>query len=223
MLAASRGAAIAAGARADGAGAHLGSGVDVQAYRRIRDAFLDVQFRAPGHELGEQAARRRASTAPSSRSPSPATTASTPSSPSSGTPGRTSPTPPSDPAARQALLEQGARSRTALHDRRRPARAPSRAQAAPSTTRARPAARRRGRRASPPSSPQLNDTIKRCVTAGDTPERPARPPRPAARPALRARPGLASPSWTRLAAASPSATPTTAARRRHDASPGRRR
>ena len=38
-----------------GAGAHLGSGVDVQAYRRVRDGFLDLQYRAQATRLGEEA------------------------------------------------------------------------------------------------------------------------------------------------------------------------
>lgn len=40
-----------------GAGAQLGSGVDVAAIRRIRDAFLDVQFRAQATALGDATAR----------------------------------------------------------------------------------------------------------------------------------------------------------------------
>jgi flagellar hook-associated protein 1 FlgK len=44
-LVASRGYSIAAGALGSGAGAVLGSGVDVQAYVRARDAFTDLQWR----------------------------------------------------------------------------------------------------------------------------------------------------------------------------------
>jgi flagellar hook-associated protein 1 FlgK len=40
-----------------GAGAQLGTGVDVSAIRRIRDAFLDVQYRAQATALGDAAAR----------------------------------------------------------------------------------------------------------------------------------------------------------------------
>src|ERR1700712_2039936 len=34
------------GTKQDGTGAQLGQGVDVQSYRRIRDDFLDLQYRA---------------------------------------------------------------------------------------------------------------------------------------------------------------------------------
>ncbi|MGB2712139.1 MAG: flagellar hook-associated protein FlgK [Conexibacter sp.] len=40
-----------------GAGAQLGTGVDVTMIRRIRDAFLDVQYRAQTSNLGDAAAR----------------------------------------------------------------------------------------------------------------------------------------------------------------------
>src|SRR5829696_635782 len=45
------------GAAQGGAGAHIGSGVDVLAYRRIRDTFLDLQYRAQATRLGEEAGR----------------------------------------------------------------------------------------------------------------------------------------------------------------------
>jgi flagellar hook-associated protein 1 len=48
---------IPAGGIAGGSGAHLGSGVDVQQYRRIRDGFVDLQFRGQNTNLGEWAAR----------------------------------------------------------------------------------------------------------------------------------------------------------------------
>src|SRR5215204_857389 len=35
-----------------GGGAMLGGGVDIQAFRRIRDGFLDLQFRAQSMSLG---------------------------------------------------------------------------------------------------------------------------------------------------------------------------
>jgi flagellar hook-associated protein 1 len=40
-----------------GAGAQLGTGVDVTAIRRIRDSFLDIQFRTSNMQLGEAAAK----------------------------------------------------------------------------------------------------------------------------------------------------------------------
>jgi flagellar hook-associated protein 1 FlgK len=50
---------IAAGMTAIGAGAQLGTGVDVAQYRRIRDEFLDVQARALGTTLAGQNTRTR--------------------------------------------------------------------------------------------------------------------------------------------------------------------
>ncbi|HTE61357.1 MAG TPA: flagellar hook-associated protein FlgK, partial [Solirubrobacteraceae bacterium] len=57
VLAASTALAIAQGAVQGGAGAHIGSGVDVLAYRRVRDTFLDLQYRAQATRLGEEAGR----------------------------------------------------------------------------------------------------------------------------------------------------------------------
>jgi len=51
---------IPSGGIAGGAGAHLGSGVDVQSFRRIRDQFVDLQYRAQNTNLGEWAARASA-------------------------------------------------------------------------------------------------------------------------------------------------------------------
>jgi flagellar hook-associated protein 1 FlgK len=50
---------IPAGGIVGGAGAHLGAGVDIVAYRRIRDQFVDLQFRAQNTNLGEWAARTK--------------------------------------------------------------------------------------------------------------------------------------------------------------------
>jgi flagellar hook-associated protein 1 len=44
---------VQAGATANGQGAFLGQGVDVTAYRRIRDSFLDLQVRAQNMALGD--------------------------------------------------------------------------------------------------------------------------------------------------------------------------
>jgi flagellar hook-associated protein 1 len=52
-LAATQGLEIPAGATQNGAGAHVGAGVDVQSYRRVRDTFLDLQYRAQATSLGE--------------------------------------------------------------------------------------------------------------------------------------------------------------------------
>jgi flagellar hook-associated protein 1 len=50
---------IPAGGIVGGAGAHLGAGVDIVAYRRVRDQFVDLQFRAQNTNLGEWAARTK--------------------------------------------------------------------------------------------------------------------------------------------------------------------
>jgi flagellar hook-associated protein 1 FlgK len=44
---------VQAGATSNGQGAFLGQGVDVTAYRRIRDSFLDLQVRAQNMALGD--------------------------------------------------------------------------------------------------------------------------------------------------------------------------
>jgi flagellar hook-associated protein 1 FlgK len=41
------------GAKADGTGAQLGTGVEVQTYRRLRDDFLDLQYRAQNMAAGQ--------------------------------------------------------------------------------------------------------------------------------------------------------------------------
>lgn len=45
---------IGAGATTDGSSALLGAGVAIQDYSRVRDSFLDLQFRAQSMRLGEQ-------------------------------------------------------------------------------------------------------------------------------------------------------------------------
>jgi flagellar hook-associated protein 1 FlgK len=47
---------IQAGLLVDGSGAQLGQGVDVLEYRRMRDSFLDLQFRAQNMSLGDKTA-----------------------------------------------------------------------------------------------------------------------------------------------------------------------
>ena len=51
---------IKAGATASGAGALLGQGVEVEAYRRLRDGFLDVQYRGQTMALGGHETTSRA-------------------------------------------------------------------------------------------------------------------------------------------------------------------
>ncbi len=59
VLSASPALVLAAGAVQSGAGAQLGTGVDVLAFRRVRDQFLDLQLRGQSTRLGEQSARTR--------------------------------------------------------------------------------------------------------------------------------------------------------------------
>jgi flagellar hook-associated protein 1 len=59
-LAAAPAMLIPANAIQNGAGAHLGAGVDVQSYRRLRDTFLDLQYRGQATNLGGHAARSSA-------------------------------------------------------------------------------------------------------------------------------------------------------------------
>jgi flagellar hook-associated protein 1 len=56
-LAASPALQIPAGATSTGAGAMLGSGVDVESYARVRDQFLDLQYRGQNTNLNEWKAR----------------------------------------------------------------------------------------------------------------------------------------------------------------------
>jgi flagellar hook-associated protein 1 len=51
---------IPSGGIAGGSGAHIGSGVDVQAFRRIRDQFIDLQYRGQNTNLGDWKARATA-------------------------------------------------------------------------------------------------------------------------------------------------------------------
>jgi flagellar hook-associated protein 1 FlgK len=44
---------LGAGAKADGTGAQLGTGVEVESYRRLRDDFLDLQYRAQNMAAGQ--------------------------------------------------------------------------------------------------------------------------------------------------------------------------
>jgi flagellar hook-associated protein 1 len=57
VLAPSQALVIPSGAVQSGAGAHIGSGVDVLSYRRIRDTFLDLQYRAQATRLGNEAGK----------------------------------------------------------------------------------------------------------------------------------------------------------------------
>ena len=56
-LAASLALQVQAGGSQAATGAHLGAGVDVQGYRRVRDSFLDAQYRGQNTSLQEHTAR----------------------------------------------------------------------------------------------------------------------------------------------------------------------
>ncbi len=56
VLGASQPYTSSTGVRASGAGAQLGQGVDGLEYRRMRDSFLDLQYRAQAMALGEKTA-----------------------------------------------------------------------------------------------------------------------------------------------------------------------
>ena len=56
-LAASPALMIPAGATSTGAGAMLGSGVDVQSYSRVRDQFLDIQYRGQNANVSDWTAQ----------------------------------------------------------------------------------------------------------------------------------------------------------------------
>src|SRR6266498_1453512 len=51
---------VPGGATQDGTGAFIGQGVDVTAYRRIRDSFLDLQVRAQTMALGDSSTTAQA-------------------------------------------------------------------------------------------------------------------------------------------------------------------
>jgi flagellar hook-associated protein 1 FlgK len=60
VLQASPALVIPAGGVASGASAQLGSGVDVQSFRRVRDGFVDLQFRAQNTAMNEWTAQSEA-------------------------------------------------------------------------------------------------------------------------------------------------------------------
>ena len=171
----------------NGAGAHLGSGVDVQAYRRIRDSFLDLQYRAQATRLGEEAGRAegldRAELALAEPSDDGINTQLSEFwdawSDLANAPGRRGRAP-------GALEQADALAEAFAHRRRRSSR--SSAQQAARRVRRAHRARRRGRadrerdRRAQRHDQALRHRRRRA-------ERPAWTARPAARPALRARPG----------------------------------
>jgi flagellar hook-associated protein 1 FlgK len=163
---------IPAGGVASGGLASLGSGVDVQSYRRVRDQFLDLQYRGQSTNLGQWAARAQALDRAELALAEPGDDGINAQLSAFWDAWSDLANAPSDPAARQALVEQG----SALADSFRTvyeqiSTVASQAQAEYADL-ARPAG---------PGDPggeiaqiaaelaTLNDTIKRQVTAGDQP------------------------------------------------------
>jgi flagellar hook-associated protein 1 FlgK len=163
---------VPAGMLQSGGGAQIGAGVDVQAYRRVRDNFLDLQFRGQNSVLGEQAARSEALDRSELTLAEPG---------SNGISKRLSEFwdawsalagAPSDPAAQGALLAKGAgladafasvKSQLAL------AQSDAAAEYADLTRASAPGVAPGEIEATAREIAGLNDTIKKFITAGDTP------------------------------------------------------
>jgi flagellar hook-associated protein 1 FlgK len=163
---------IPAGGVASGASAHLGSGVDVQSYRRIRDQFVDLQYRAQNTNLGDWAARAKLLEAAELALSEPGENGINEQLAQFWTAWSDLAQAPDDPAAKQALVEQAA----ALAD----AFATVRGQIATAQTQALAEYQDLARPAGPGDPggeiaqiakevADLNDTIKRFVTIGDMP------------------------------------------------------
>src|SRR5215210_4554476 len=172
VLQASPALLIPAGGVASGAGAQLGSGVDVQSYRRVRDGFIDLQFRAQNTSLADSSARSDALTRAESALNEPG---------ADGINAQLSQfwdawsdlaNAPEDPAVKQALVEQA----QSLADTFATVRAEiglvqQQAQAEyADLTRPAGAGDAGGEIAQTAKElAELNDTIRRYVTAGDAP------------------------------------------------------
>ena len=177
---------LTAGATQNGTGAFLGQGVDVTAYRRVRDSFLDLQVRAQNMALGEGSTSAQALDNVQSAIGEPSTTASTRCWASSTRPGATWPT------TRVRQLQAGRQHRRQDAGRRlrqpgRPApeRRHRRHHRVQQHHRAPPA---RSRRPPPARAAQQGDLRRRPGRA--EPQRPARPSRPDPRRPQPVRAGL---------------------------------
>ncbi|MGH2949149.1 MAG: flagellar hook-associated protein FlgK [Solirubrobacteraceae bacterium] len=158
---------IPAGGIAGGAGAHLGSGVDVQTFRRIRDQFADLQFRAQNTNLGDWAARAKTLDQAELALAEPGENGINEQLAQFWDAWADVANAPQDPAAKQALVEQSA----ALADAFGIVRGQidlARTQAyAEYADLARPAGGEIAQIAQEVA--ELNDTIRRFITAGDVP------------------------------------------------------
>ena len=133
---------IPQGAVQGGAGAHLGSGVDVQAYRRIRDTFLDLQYRAQATRLGDEAARAEGLDRAELALAEPGDNGINKQLSEFWNAWSDLANAPDDPAARQSLVEQADALADAFGSRRRASSSSSASRRRPSTPRSpRPAAR----------------------------------------------------------------------------------
>ncbi len=163
---------IPAGGTASGGLASLGSGVDVQNYRRVRDGFLDLQYRGQATNLGSWQARSEALDRAELALQEPGDNGINAQLAEFWDSWSDLANAPSDPAARQALLEQGAAladSFRTVYDQLTTVGTQAMAEYADL---ARPAG------AGDPGGEiaqlakeiaTLNDTIKRQMTAGDSP------------------------------------------------------
>jgi flagellar hook-associated protein 1 FlgK len=99
---------IPAGGTSMGGLASLGSGVDIQSYRRVRDGFLDLQFRGQATNLGNWSARSEALDRAELALQEPGDNGINAQLTAFWDSWSDLANAPADPAARQALLEQGA-------------------------------------------------------------------------------------------------------------------
>ena len=159
-------------------GAQLGQGVDVQSYRRVRDDFLDLQYRAQNMSPA-QADGPRAPDQVQSRLREPARPAPGTRSTSSGARGTTLAANPRAPARQAGVVDAAQTLAAALQVAGQATSRPRRAgRPTRSATRSAPAARSSR---SPTSSRRSTASTRRSPARSPT---TSRPPRPAARPAL---------------------------------------
>jgi flagellar hook-associated protein 1 len=163
---------IPAGGIAGGAGAHIGSGVDVQTFRRIRDQFTDPQFRAQNASLGYWASRSKALEGAELALAEPGENGINEQLSRFWDAWSNLANAATDPAAKQALVEQASGLADAFATVRAQIEAAQSAAYSEYSDLTRPAG---------PGDPggevaqiateiaQLNDTIRRFVTAGDLP------------------------------------------------------
>ncbi len=176
-----------------GHGGQLGTGVNVETFTRIRNTYLDAQFRTQNATLRSRLQRsRRAPAGPVAPSTSPPPRASPASSRPSGAPGASSPTSPSSKGAKEGVVER----RHPAHHDAAPAlhaaatRSPAQATAAvhrDHRAHRRSAGRRQAdrpaqppdqaRRTGPPDSPTISQTAAICCSTSSPHSPPSRSPR----------------------------------------------